>query len=579
MICNIKQNIIEVGCRNIDECPTPSAHARMNEAHRMWHQAEANYDDPDGFRANLNACIQALRNVTFVIQKEKTRIPDFEKWYPIWQDKLKKDHILKWLVEARNVIVKEGDLQTQSRVRAAILSSYFGSPYYEMNVEPMIPTKDIAAIMASQNIPIQLMKNGILRVERKWVSIDLPEHELLAALSHSYGVLSTMISAAHSQSKAVVPQVYVRHKNGKVEPYEESITHLNGCLPCMVVATETRAVRLKLSTNEFLTPSTFKLKKIPKKEIIKRYGHLFDHTSKPRDKREMAMLLLDWAKTILRTDGYHVPIVFIELKSRKYKLFTFAVRDQSEKYLIANKLARDVEIAGAKSIMAIGEAWSVLSNENKFLQRPIEEIPERSEVLAVDYISSDGEEFSLHCIFSRREDSIEFGEVVESPQSNNIFYIPVREAWRRKKRLENIKKPLTKYNIDRNALCPCQSGKKYKKCCASHIGTNLMDSAEYLYFQKKYVEAEEAFRAFLTQYIIWYNSHTVPFVRHNPKEAHGILVIDIEAVGSIIDKIASCLLYQSKKDEIDPFLERTLDIIDDSRYRVTIEDIRRRILS
>ena len=58
-------------------CPIPAAHRRLKEAHLLWHQTLDKYQEPDAFRANLNATIQALRNVTFALQAEKHSIPDF----------------------------------------------------------------------------------------------------------------------------------------------------------------------------------------------------------------------------------------------------------------------------------------------------------------------------------------------------------------------------------------------------------------------------------------------------------------------------------------------------------------------
>lgn len=65
-------------CSSDRACPVPDAHRRLDAAHRLWHQAEASYAEPDGFTANLNACIQALRSVTWVLQKGKRSIPDFD---------------------------------------------------------------------------------------------------------------------------------------------------------------------------------------------------------------------------------------------------------------------------------------------------------------------------------------------------------------------------------------------------------------------------------------------------------------------------------------------------------------------
>lgn len=49
-------------------CPTPTAHKRLDEVHRFWHECLAAYQDPEEFRIKLNTCIQAARNTTFAMQ-------------------------------------------------------------------------------------------------------------------------------------------------------------------------------------------------------------------------------------------------------------------------------------------------------------------------------------------------------------------------------------------------------------------------------------------------------------------------------------------------------------------------------
>ena len=575
MICNLKEHrIIQVWCQDEALCPTPAAHARINEAHRLWHQAADSYDDPDGFRVNLNACIQALRSVTFVLQKEKSRIPDFDIWYKGWQNRLKADPILKWLVEARNLIVKEGDLETRSRVRAAIFYNYIESPAFEINVPPLMSTNDIAGQMASQDISEELIKNGLLRVKRKWISIDLPDHELLETLAHSYGVLSTLISDAHTQAGVAYPKVYMKHKDGTIESYHESIDHLQGRLPCMEALSESVTVWVKLSTGEYLKSNLAReIPKISEKEITDTYGPFLKSEQKSPNRREWAKLLLENDKRVLSVDGYHVPIMFLELPDGKTNMMTFKAEDPSEKYIVAQKLANEVKRTGTKSIISIGETWQA-PYDKRYLGKPIEELLNRDEALTVDCISSDGEEFSFTCKFRRENDSIQFDAVEELTGPSNIFFTPVRQAWRRQKWEPIRKKFLHKYKIGRNDSCPCQSGKKFKKCCAPHIGTNFMEMANDLYDQNRYEEAEEAYRAWLTQYIIWYNEHTVPFVKDKPKDADELLVVDIEAITSILYSIRNCLYHQGKEDEIGPFLKKASDIIDDHRFRSNIGSLR-----
>lgn len=76
------------------ECPLPTTHCRLDDSHRLWHQTPDSYDDPDAFRVNLNAVIQALRSVTLMLQSEKRRIPDFDGWYGDWQEKMRADPVL-----------------------------------------------------------------------------------------------------------------------------------------------------------------------------------------------------------------------------------------------------------------------------------------------------------------------------------------------------------------------------------------------------------------------------------------------------------------------------------------------------
>lgn len=109
--------------------------SRLHEAYRLWHQAAKYYASPEEFRTYLNACIQALRNVTFVLQKQKSEIDNFKEWYAQWQNALKADKIMTWCVAARNRIVKQGDLETRSIALASYVASYLEAPKHEFEVE------------------------------------------------------------------------------------------------------------------------------------------------------------------------------------------------------------------------------------------------------------------------------------------------------------------------------------------------------------------------------------------------------------------------------------------------------------
>ena len=52
------------------ECPIPMTHRRLKHAHLLWHQCLDAYHDPERFLANLNATIEALRNISLWCRKK-----------------------------------------------------------------------------------------------------------------------------------------------------------------------------------------------------------------------------------------------------------------------------------------------------------------------------------------------------------------------------------------------------------------------------------------------------------------------------------------------------------------------------
>ena len=62
-------------------CPLPSAHQRCAEAKYFLEQCLLHYHEPQPFLHNLNGFIQALRNITFMLQSELSNRENFSAWY------------------------------------------------------------------------------------------------------------------------------------------------------------------------------------------------------------------------------------------------------------------------------------------------------------------------------------------------------------------------------------------------------------------------------------------------------------------------------------------------------------------
>src|SRR5687767_4870095 len=108
----------------MSDCPLAPVHRRLEDAHRLWHRTVENYFDPEEFRADAQLLIQTLRTVTWILHKNKEKVPDFESWYAVWAERLADDPVMRWAKTARNKIEKQGDLESKSFIKAEVIASY-----------------------------------------------------------------------------------------------------------------------------------------------------------------------------------------------------------------------------------------------------------------------------------------------------------------------------------------------------------------------------------------------------------------------------------------------------------------------
>ena len=238
------------GRPDYEHCPIPAAHRRLAEAHLLWHQALTNYQDPEAFRANLNATIQALRHLTFALQSEKDAIPNFDEWYGGWQSRLKLDADAKWLHSARSIVVHQGDLEITSTALLKILT-WKDEVLAESQIPPWADTSAILDsipfldLLNDAKTPKVDLRDAALEIERRWSVAELNGKEILETLARIYGLLGDLVLDAHAQVEQLecIP----------VDPVHadfRSVYHLTGTLQCMAMGREMRTQRIKLASGE-----------------------------------------------------------------------------------------------------------------------------------------------------------------------------------------------------------------------------------------------------------------------------------------------------------------------------------------
>jgi hypothetical protein len=295
-------------------CPLAPVDRRLEDVHRHWHTAERMYFEPDGLRVAIQTAIQTLRTVTFILQSNKGLIPSFDEWYAPWQDKLKANALMRWMVDARNRIEKQGDLETHSYVRAELVASYLDNgPAIEVPAKLFDGPRALIRSIPKSDLGDHFWKHGTLRIQRRWVENSLPDYELLDAVAIAYGAIAEIVHDAHVRIGRA-PPVTINAETG--EHYGAGRA---GKLPCMIGHGDARTINISLSDGKSfdLDHKDVALDVEDAKKAVSKYGlqpeEIFDRSG------DQETVLHSVFQTARRSDSrraflnsaYHVKFCFI----------------------------------------------------------------------------------------------------------------------------------------------------------------------------------------------------------------------------------------------------------------------------
>lgn len=120
---------------------------------------------------------------------------------------------------------------------------------------------------------------------------------------------------------------------------------------------------------------------------------------------------------------------------------------------------------------------------------------------------------------------------------------------------------------ERNDPCPCFSGRKFKKCCASRYRDLPTPSGWGSAFANgDLTKALTLLRAETCRYVIWYRSHTAPMLASNSDAAEWILTVDVRALGDYLDSLRTCYHAAGIGCEFPTVLDRAAELIPDRRW-------------
>jgi hypothetical protein len=415
-----------------DGCPLEAAEGRLREAHRRWHECLDAYQAPEDFRDALNSAIQALRNVTFVLQAAKSQVPSFDSWYRTEQEAMRADRVLRWVVEARNTVVKEGDLRTHSWLRVKVVTGYHDEAQAvrldqdawnelltgeaqrvsETVISPPVATSpiDVLKTLDQLDLPLRVRNDSTLLLERRWVVDDMPSDELLTLMAHAYGRLRGVLSRCHGLLGLEPARVSVSVMPGPSHPAEpEFLSQLpfGGRLPCMVSSRDKRTTRYRLldgtEVEEFSSDEVSPDPAISGELLQATYGQMPPFPSEGLSGLQTTdelKRLVSWygqvATGILRSGQDHGWFTYYFRQGRTVGNRVHMTTDAQGKHAIASEVSRVALESEADLVLLLSEIW--YSPKDKTADgafHPPGLHPQRQEALLVYAAARSGAEASL----------------------------------------------------------------------------------------------------------------------------------------------------------------------------------------
>ncbi len=320
-----------------------------------------------------------------MLQKEEANIPSFDEWYANIRTRLASDPILRWLHQARTLVVHQGDLMVASTAIATV-QNWLPLAHVKLKVPAHLSAKEIAAVVrrSQQQFLGQFAEfEAVLHVERMWSVQDLPDKDLIDVLAYGYCQLEIVVAEAHKRGGRKMAVVHV-----------PDMRIIGGRrLPCMEVSPSFRTSYLNLRDGSpiELTERPFPLDRKLAEKAKKRYGLTegWLGTAKEQDPFVVAEGLLIMAKKMLVKHKSHVPIAFLILPNNDLSHLVCPMPDQETKYVMYERIAQQIKQVRAKAVIFINEMWTLPMKDWDGKTRPGLSL-KRREVLGITVAISDG---------------------------------------------------------------------------------------------------------------------------------------------------------------------------------------------
>lgn len=392
--------------------------ARLAQMRQLWEQAAENYFEPLGFRLALQNCVTTSRTVTFILQSNKSSIDGFDEWYSAFQERWRQDPIMRWAVEARNTIEKQGDLEMFSQARATIVASYVGSVGTDWVPQALFksPQEILLSVPSKYRQIQQVHEHGTLIIERRWVINTLPEHEVLSALAHVYKELTMLVNDLRARTGS-------RGDSVDAEPIS------------MRPLVMDRAVYLAMKDG-----SEWGLRLFPqpdasqdKERIERRYRKFTDWSALERATtfRDVCDVFFANARGLMLKDGYHRSMALFFKGLSLDQIVGMEHPTRGSRYVIVRELAALAAATGVDGVMLISEAWTA-KREDVPPSGYAAEAKRRGEALVMSAADAKGAAYHYEATVERKlvkRDKVKRLGPTKVAEDTAFITVPFQQVW------------------------------------------------------------------------------------------------------------------------------------------------------
>ena len=303
--------------------------------------------EPTEFPPHLNSLLQELRNVDNLLGRKKRTVNDYQIWYHPMHELAKQSPVMKWVLDSRNRVVHQEDLDVYSRVKIRHALGMMVGNETELEAQPRATTRQIMIRLLSQ-IPTHLRSTGTVSVQRWWVDRKLPDNELLWATRDAFMHLHRMMRECHLAAEVPDCDLPARRRPCVTAQLAEAMPD------CMTSIGLLTSLTIDLETNkEYRTEYREAGKPDVDEAELNRRVRGAGHVYVMGDALDNVDSFMRTAIRIVREDGVHLPMIHLWKGSTPAGIRGMPLLVRNLKTLLIGDVADQVAQAGADSMLLI----------------------------------------------------------------------------------------------------------------------------------------------------------------------------------------------------------------------------------